>query len=135
MKKREYVIERIVTIMIGLVFGLVMSWFIRERNQDNIMSVSQWATLLAACALVTEQFKANIAKLATTFLLATLIGSMVGVTLALTSKELLWLSATTILALIVILGYITSQKRKKQRELQDIIEAESEKCPYKVEGE
>ena len=133
MQKREYVLERVVVIVIGIIFGLLMSWFVRDWDRNKVMSVSQWSTFLALLAIVTEQFKANVAKLATTFFLATIIGSMVGVTMAISSRQLLWLSAVTIFALIIGLGFTTAQKRKKEEEIQSIIE-EAE-CPYKVEGQ
>lgn len=108
------VAERIVAIIIGLIFGVIMSFFISSWAEHGTMKVTQWATLLGLIALVAEQINISIMRLVSTFTLATLLGSMVGATLGLGNKVLLMVAAVTILALAIAMTVIVYLKRKSE---------------------
>ena len=109
--------ERIASIVVGIVFGLVMSYFVRQWNENGLMKITQWATLLGFMSLVVTQFPKAICQLISTLILATLVGSMAGITLDLGANIIIIISAASILLMAIIFTTVIASKRQREKEL------------------
>lgn len=117
MKKRNSVFERIVTIVAGIVLGLIVSYFIRDWNEVGVMKTTQWAALIGVFALSIEQINSNICRLACSFLLATLVGSMIGVTIALGITTIITLATASVVILAIMILVIIKRRSLVEEEL------------------
>ena len=104
-ERRTKVLQRTIAIVIGLCFGLIMSAFVRDWNlRMQIMTQSQWVTLVVLFAIVIEQSQKEVARTSVSFLLGTLLGSMLGITAAVDSRQLLTFAAGTMF--VIAMGFI-----------------------------
>ena len=114
-------LERATAIVIGGILGVILSFFISIWNTNGTMKVTQWATFMGLAALVLEQINLPVIRLTSTFVLATFMGSMIGLTMKLGNKALLILAVATILLMTIAMAIGIHVKRKRENELWDRI--------------